>query len=184
MRRILLTLLALAFAFPSVSPGNENILRLHVIANSDSGFDQRAKLAVRDAVLAFESSLPAPADAEGAMELVLQNGEELQSAVDAVLAEYGCDYGAELRLGVYGFPERTYSGEVYPAGRYEALRIVLGSGKGHNWWCIMFPPLCIVESGDGKIDYESLEFKSIIAELIEADGGELWKTIKEKLGLR
>ncbi len=124
--------------------GKPGVLRLHVIANSDSDEDQRIKLAVRDALLKRFAPAGTLTKAE---EILLSDGAALQEAVDEVLWENGCGYGGELRLGVAQFPDRTYKDAEYPAGEYEALRVVLGSGEGQNWWCVLFPPLCLIKEG-------------------------------------
>lgn len=146
-------------------------LRLHVIAESDGAEDQEVKLAVRDAVLeaaraAFtREEVDTP---QKAREILMKAGSSLQRAAERTLNEAGMDYGAQLVLGRFDFPDRVYGGMLYPAGTYDALRIILGDGAGRNWWCVMFPPLCIIESEDAPAEYEedgTLRFKSLVAEL-------------------
>ena len=140
-----------------------------MLADSDSEEDQAAKLKVRDAVLAVARERCRASSPEEAMEELLSLGSELQRAADETLAENGMDYGAAVYAGEFDFPDRVYSGELYPAGRYEAIRIVLGSGRGHNWWCVMFPPLCVIEEEPGEAEYDedgTLKLKSFFAELI------------------
>lgn len=141
-------------------------LRLHILANSDSEEDQRVKLLVRDAILDRMRQWE-PSSKREAQERMLLMGGELQSITEETLKANGFDYGAELIAGEFDFPERNYSGEVYPAGEYAALRVILGEGKGHNWWCVMFPPLCLIDDGGG-IAHDpdgTLEFRSIILDL-------------------
>jgi len=192
LKRIACAALSLALIFAPAAPtqGNENILRLHIIANSDDAPDQQVKLAVRDAVLALEADMAGCADSDGAKALLMADGEKILETVENTLRKNGMDYGAQLMIGVFDFPDRTYGEAFYPAGRYEALRIVLGEGKGHNWWCVMFPPLCILELPGGKIDYEGLDadieigqlkLSSFLVKLLKSiDGGKLWKTLNEK----
>lgn len=143
---------------------NENILRLHVIANSDSEKDQTVKLLVRDAVLAFLSDLESQS-ANDTKRYLLANGKELLSTVEETLQGNGFSYSAQLMLGTYPFPDRTYGDTFYPAGDYPALRIILGSGQGHNWWCVLFPPLCLVSAEDmPQADTDDLTFFSSILE--------------------
>jgi len=139
----LAVLFALALCLPvrSGSAENENILRLHIIANSDSAADQQVKLKVRDAVLAC---VKAGGSAEETVSYVKEHGAELLAAAENVLRENGFSYGAQLMLGRFDFPDRWYGSTLYPAGSYNALRVVLGDGAGQNWWCVLFPPLCIV----------------------------------------
>ena len=137
----------------------EGVLRLHILANSDSEADQALKLRVRDALLPlFETT----ATYEDARDFVLDHGAELQETCQAVLADAGAPYGAQLLLGESVFPDRIYGGTRFPAGTYDALRIVLGDGAGHNWWCVLFPPLCVVtENGDAP-SAEGFTFESDI----------------------
>ena len=164
-------LAALALLFPLLGKGGEeesvpDCLRLHIVANSDSEEDQRIKLEVRDALLARMRMEDVSTKRE-AEERLLSLGAEFQSIAERVLEEQGADYGAELISGEFDFPERDYAGEVYPAGRYSALRVILGEGEGHNWWCVMFPPLCVIDDGSGVARNAdgTLEFRSILAEI-------------------
>lgn len=145
-------------------------LRLHVIANSDSEADQEAKLAVRDAVLAcVREDFDASDKAEAKLELMARGGE-LQAAAENALRERGLDQEVELIAGNFDFPDRVYGDEVYPAGKYDALRIVIGEGAGRNWWCVMFPPLCLVETENAKAEFNedgTLVFRSAIWEFLK-----------------
>ena len=138
-----------------------NILRLHVIANSDSEADQEVKLAVRDALLACIEPGESAADAKA---FLLGNGARLQQVAEQTLRANGFSYGVQLMLGKYLFPDRTYGTTLYPAGEYEALRVILGRGEGQNWWCVLFPPLCIVtEETEPLPEKGDIEFTSSIA---------------------
>lgn len=117
------------------------VLRLHILANSDSEADQALKLRVRDALLPLFEAVPTYEDARA---FVLDHGAALLEACEAVLRAERVPYGVQLLLGVCDFPDRVYNGVPFPAGAYDALRVVLGDGAGHNWWCVLFPPLCIV----------------------------------------
>ena len=123
----------------------QDVLRMHVIANSDSVEDQAVKLKVRDAVLeAGEDLFDGTLTAEGAEQVLESDIERLKNAAQTVLTENGFDYGVRVEIGKDYFNTRTYDGEVtLPAGEYEAVRVILGEGKGQNWWCVMFPPMCL-----------------------------------------
>ena len=123
----------------------QDVLRIHVIANSDSAEDQAVKLKVRDAVLeAGEDLFDGTLTAEGAEQVLDSDIERLQNAAQNVLTENGFDYGVRVEIGKDYFNTRTYDGEVtLPAGEYEAVRVILGEGQGQNWWCVMFPPMCL-----------------------------------------
>ncbi len=170
----------------------EKVVRLHVLANSDSEEDQALKLRVRDKIL------------ERATEILEQSGDrrdaearlrgqllELERIAAEEIAAEGYDYAVTAELTDTAFPTKEYDGFTLPAGDYLALRIVIGAGAGRNWWCVVFPPLCTAASSDlaqtamaaglsedqvGFITEENqgyvLKFKSV----------ELWEAIKEKLG--
>lgn len=125
------------------------VLRIHVIANSDSDFDQQLKLKVRDAVLTegadiFDGSV----NVENAVEKITPNIDRLECVANRVVAENGGDYTAKISLEKTYFNTRTYDDVTLPAGRYLAVRVVLGEGVGKNWWCVMFPPMCIPAAAD------------------------------------
>ena len=124
-------------------------LRFHVIANSDGAYDQTVKLKVRDAVLAMVtpelSRCGSPQEAEAA---VKAKKEEIEAAAEAVLAAYDVDYGAKVAIGESLFPTKSYGDITLSAGSYRAVRVILGEGKGKNWWCVLYPPLCFVELND------------------------------------
>lgn len=166
---------------PSAPLPNEDVLRLHVIANSDSEFDQAAKLAVRDAVLEAERSNMAGArNAKEAGELMSLDAQNMLEAARGALLSLGAEQSVRLSYGDYTFPTRTYIDKTYPEGVYRALRITLGDGEGQNWWCVMFPPLCIVDLGDGKEALDTSNMSSLFLELIKSiDGGKLWAWIEE-----
>lgn len=148
---------------------NDSVFRLHIIANSDSEFDQSVKLAVRDAVLEFERGETVAAEAKNADDsrhIIMNNSDKLLKNIERTLRDYGVDYGAQLMIGRFDFPDRSYGGKVYPAGEYTALRVLLGEAEGKNWWCVMFPPLCIVEADTGEIESEEkIEFDSLFVKL-------------------
>lgn len=144
------------------------ILRLHVLANSDSDYDQQTKLMVRDALLPLFESCESY---EAARDFVLNHGKEVQELCEQTLLRRGADYGVQLLLGETNFPDRVYGDTVYPAGTYDALCVELGEGKGHNWWCVLFPPLCIVTEEGEPVDLEKVEFESDILAFLKAHFG-------------
>lgn len=138
---------------------SDGILRLHVIANSDSEADQSAKLAVRDAILPL---FQAASSYEDARDFLLHHGKELQRTAEAVLESRGLSYGVQLSLGSEMFPDRVYSSVAFPAGAYDALCVRLGRAEGHNWWCVLFPPLCIVSENGEPVDLDDIELESSV----------------------
>lgn len=120
---------------------SERLIRLHVVANSDSSLDQRVKLEVRDRLLEkAETLLGGVDDRQRAAEILLSHSDDLEQAANAVCYPYG--YTAAVSVDREFFSTRTYDTFSLPAGQYEALRVTLGQGEGHNWWCVIFPPLC------------------------------------------
>jgi len=123
------------------------IVRLHVVAAGDSAEEQRVKLCVRDAVLdAFGARMKAAKTKEEALNAISGNLSEIERTAKA--AAEAEDYFGPVRaiMGVYAFPDREYEGVLVPRGDYQALRIVLGEGEGQNWWCLLYPSLCLAAS--------------------------------------
>jgi len=117
----------------------EGIVRLHIIAASDSEEDQEVKLKVRDRVLEKMSRASEKGEIKDAL-------SEFQKTANEVLEEEGFDYGAVAEYGVFDFPTKKYENFALPKGKYEAVRIKLGAAEGQNWWCVLFPPLCYVDA--------------------------------------
>lgn len=121
-----------------------NVIRLHILANSDTDEDQNVKLLVRDALLSCGSEIfSGEVNIDNASECLAEEKALLISKANEVLAENGFEYTAEMFLTEEYFPTREYEDFTLPAGEYLALKVVLGKGEGHNWWCVMFPPLCL-----------------------------------------
>ena len=124
----------------------EEVIRFHVLANSDDETDQQVKLKVRDAVLLWiEESWDwgqTEAGREKAKKYISSHLDEIEAVADEVLKDVGVSYRASASVEQCYFPDRTYGDCTFPAGWYEALRIRLGEAKGHNWWCVLYPDLC------------------------------------------
>ena len=151
-----ITVLISILSFEAKSDGIRNsVLRMHVVANSDSEADQQLKLRVRDAVLGagrelFNGSITA----DEAEEKLIPEKEKLILAARKEIENSGFDYDVDIIIGKAFFPTKTYDGFVtMPAGEYEAVNVIIGEGKGHNWWCVMFPPMCLpAAESDTRID--------------------------------
>ena len=125
----------------------DRVVRLHVLANSDSEEDQALKLLVRDQVLSqAEQLLTGTADRAEAETILTRALPDLKETAAAVIAAAGYDYDVEVRLEETAFPTKEYDGFSLPAGEYLALRVLIGEAKGQNWWCVVFPPLCTTAS--------------------------------------
>ena len=134
-----------------------SILRFHILANSDSEKDQAVKLEVRSFLLDYiQDRLPASADSKGAVTNWLsENKTSLESAASRFLAQKQMPYTASLSLERTWFPTRVYDDLVIPCGTYDAARIILGEGKGHNWWCVLYPRFCFLDEVCKEIPEES-----------------------------
>ncbi len=143
--------LAGSFVFFYASAGNVrgNVVRLHVIANSDSLKDQEVKLKVRDALLSKNNEmLSGKVNKDNALQYFKSSQKELVKTANETLRANNCNYNADIVLGTEYYTTRQYGELTFPAGEYMSLRVVLGEGKGKNWWCVMFPPLCIPVAGE------------------------------------
>lgn len=143
-----------------------NLIRLHVIANSDSPEDQTLKRDVRDAVLSYvQSELKDSESIEQTRSMIEKNIDRITSIAKETILNHGSNYGARTTLGSYPFPTKTYGDIALPAGDYQALRIVLGNGEGANWWCVLFPPLCFVDVTHGTVpDSVKEDLKAALSE--------------------
>ncbi len=131
----------------------EELIRLHVVANSDSEADQAVKLQVRDAVMeSLQTAMADLGDIEQAKAYIQQNIPKIQSLANSVLAQAGFDSEAAVTLCKETFDKRVYDTFTLPAGVYESLRITIGEGEGKNWWCVVFPSLCLPAAGEGFED--------------------------------
>lgn len=179
-----ITLLCSSWAAAASERVSGSLVRLHVIADSDSAEEQAIKLHVRDAVLAYlEPKLEDAPSSAAAQEII--SGELDGIARAAESAAEG--RAVSVSLGEEYYPTRDYGTFALPAGRYESLRVTLGSGQGHNWWCVVFPPLCL-SAAEAEDAFSELDegTRSVIA---ESDGVqfrfkllELWGEFMHLLG--
>lgn len=128
------------------------LVRLHIIANSDSASDQAVKYQIRDAVVTYLSpKLKDVTQLSVARKIVEAEKVNLENITMAKLQENNKKYSVKSLYGYYYFPPRTYGAIFVPEGKYEALRIVLGGGEGRNWWCVLFPPLCFTKGSGWNV---------------------------------
>ena len=153
------------FLFGGQKSETEDYMRIHVVANSNSNFDQNVKYVVKDAVVEF--LIPYLADAqtkEEAKEIVSANADKIQAVANSALAHEGAKYGAKVEISAENLPTRAYGDLVLEEGLYDVLRIELGNGGGDNWWCVVFPAVCFVNSSNPK----NVEYISKIWEIINS----------------
>ncbi len=144
---VILLVILMALSFLPVHGEQEvydTVVRLHVLANSDSEEDQALKLKVRDAVLETAAPLVKGCTTQaGAIEILNTHLAELEAAARGVLEAEGRTDAVTVLLGEEDYPTRTYESCAFPAGRYVSLRVCIGAAEGQNWWCCLFPPLCL-----------------------------------------
>ena len=145
---------------PNQHPG---LIRLHVVANSDSREDQALKLKVRDEIIRM---MEGQEDLESARCYLQENLRTIEDTAERVIRQYGEDYPARADLKVTYIPEKSYEDLTLPAGNYEALKVTLGRGDGQNWWCVIFPQLCLVGEENGT---EKIVLKSKVKEMMKRD---------------
>ncbi len=146
----IVTGLVVALIFSVVGFGTDceqvrnNVVRLHILADSDCDADQNVKLLVRDALLESGADMfSGSVDVDSAAEALENEKEELVRVAENVLRENGFNYGVNINLEKEYYTTRSYDNYTLPAGEYLSLKVILGKGEGHNWWCVMFPPLCL-----------------------------------------
>ena len=169
---------------------SNDVFRLHILANSDSEYDQSVKLKVRDRVLEYSKSLFESAKTkEEAESLISQNLDNITRVAQNELKHLGCDQNVKAEIKKMYFTTRYYDSYTLPSGMYDALRITIGSGKGHNWWCVMYPAICVSAAAEQDekakqaldddeyeiIKNEKYSYKFKVVELFE-----MMKTIFEK----
>ncbi|HBQ26766.1 MAG TPA: stage II sporulation protein R [Syntrophomonas sp.] len=137
-------------------PLNRSVLRLHVVANSDLPADQALKLEIKDRIVTQMGKEFKDVDsAQEARRIAISKKAEIKELAETMVTSRGYDYPVEVYVGEFDFPTKSYGNLVFPQGRYEAVRIVLGEGEGKNWWCVLFPPLCMVSSSDKGLSLDS-----------------------------
>lgn len=165
---------------------SESVIRFHVLANSDTTEDQLLKENVRDAVLAYMApKLKNSKSIDESRTILKAHLKEITQVAYTVIENWGKKYSVYTELTYDDFPTKVYGDIAFPKGTYEACRIVIGEGKGKNWWCVMYPPLCYVDATTGVLPEES---KEVLEETLTKEEYEIIKfkadkpyTIKFKL---
>lgn len=189
---ISMTLLAGLWLEREQSALADSVLRLHVLANSDTQADQALKLKVRDRVLKEAAALlPESATVEEAEQVLAENLALLAGAGAQVVEQEGYSYPVTVQLRDTWFPTKEYEGFALPAGEYRALRVVIGEGEGQNWWCVVFPPLCLGSASESVQDVAleaGMEAQQVALLTGESEGYvikfkalELWDRLKTAL---
>ena len=149
---------------------SNNVIRIHIRANSNSDVDQNVKLKVRDQIINYITPLIAKcSDSNDVKKILSNNLENIEEVADEVLLLNGFNYVSNAGINNEYFPSREYNGNIFPSDYYDALIINLGTGNGDNWWCVAYPPLCFVGEDSNM---NGVKYKSKILEIIEKYFGE------------
>jgi len=149
-------LLATNYTYAVSEDLSDSVLRLHVIANSDTIEDQNLKYKVRDNIINYMNSISENITSkEEALELAKNNKENFLNIAKQTIMENGFNYDVNIDFGNFHFPTKSYGDISFPAGNYDAIKIEIGKSQGQNWWCVMFPPLCFVDVSSGIVPEES-----------------------------
>ena len=138
---------------------SESVFRLHVIANSDSDEDQALKYKVRDSLLKYMNDLTCNCSSkEEVISVAKEHTNDFKNIAIQTINDNGYSYDANVEIGNFDFPTKTYGNISLPSGNYDALKVEIGEAKGRNWWCVMFPPLCFIDISSGVVPEESKEY--------------------------
>lgn len=134
------------------------IIRFHVIANSDSLEDQNLKLKVKNKIIEYlYAYLKSSKSIEESRKILTDKMNEVRVISENVIKDNNYNYDIKLELSKENFPDKTYGNILLPQGEYEAFRIIIGNGQGKNWWCVMFPPLCFVDESKAEVEYDKVD---------------------------
>ena len=155
---MLILVSSINYATITINNISDNVFRLHIIANSDLAKDQELKYKVRDSILEYINNSDIDTNKKSDIMLFVQNNKsDLYDIAKKVILENGFDYDVSISIGKFNFPTKTYADISLPAGTYDALRVEIGNANGQNWWCVMFPPLCFIDTTTGIVPEESKE---------------------------
>lgn len=143
----------------------DEIIRFHIKANSDREEDQALKLRIRDEILKeTKTRFGNSKSLDETRHIVENNLDDIKNIAEKVIEREGKDFPVEVSLGIKNFPTRKYGNIIFPAGEYETLEVTIGEGKGKNWWCVMFPPLCFVDTTHSHAIKVEEELKDVLTE--------------------
>ncbi len=133
----------------------DEVIRLHVLSNSDEDYDQQLKIKVKDGIVKMlENELHNSMSKDETRIILLQNLDRIEEKAKEIIEENGYNYNVTAKISFADFPTKQYGDVVLPAGEYEALKVEIGEAKGKNWWCVMFPPLCFVDASVKEVPQE------------------------------
>ena len=143
----------------------QEVLRFHILANSDSDEDQALKMTVKEEILGYlEGAMPEDMDVAETTDWMRRHSDELENLSREIVLQEGYDYPVSAAVTTCWFPEKTYGDLTFPSGNYEALRIEIGAAKGHNWWCVLYPNLCFLDAVNAVVPKEGKqELKNVLS---------------------
>ena len=167
-----------AEAYAGLSEINSKVIRLHVLANSDSLEDQQLKYKVRNGIITtFNEEFENISSKYESSNIIIEKIHQIRYEAEQIVKEEGYDYDIDVYYGNYKFPRKMYEEIVFPEGYYDAVRIEIGSAKGSNWWCVMFPPMCFVDFGkDQENPVLDFQTEKKLQEVLTIDEIEVIKT--------
>lgn len=137
---------------------SKQVLRFHVVANSDTTEDQLLKQKVKDEIIEYIEPLMSESKSLDETRKILSEAlPEIEKITRETIETWGKDYGVHVTIDEANFPTKSYGDIILPAGEYEACRIIIGEGRGENWWCVMYPPLCYIDAASGVVPLEGKE---------------------------
>ena len=170
---IFLYIVLLSFNYSQAISYNlsDSVFRLHIIANSDSSADQELKFKVRDKIIEYMNTLTSSSsDKKDVISIVNNHLDSFKEIALNTIKENGYNYDVNIKIGNFHFPTKSYGDISFPAGNYDALKIEIGDAIGQNWWCVLFPPLCFVNSSTGVVPDDS---KNTLKENINSESYEI-----------
>lgn len=168
---IYIALLSFNYSKAVSSNLSDSVFRLHIIANSDSSADQELKLKVRDNIINYMNTLTSSSsDKKDVISMVNNHLDSFKEIALNTIKGNGYNYDVNIEIGNFHFPTKSYGDISFPAGNYDALRIEIGDAIGQNWWCVLFPPLCFVNSSTGVVPDDS---KNTLKENINSESYEI-----------
>ena len=168
---IYIALLSFNYSKAISSNLSDSVFRLHIIANSDSSADQELKLKVRDNIINYMNTLTSSSsDKKDVISMVNNHLDSFKEIALNTIKENGYNYDVNIEIGNFHFPTKSYGDISFPAGNYDALKIEIGDAIGQNWWCVLFPPLCFVNSSTGVVPDDS---KNTLKENINSESYEI-----------
>lgn len=168
---IYIALLSFNYSKAVSSNLSDSVFRLHIIANSDSSADQELKLKVRDNIINYMNTLTSSSsDKKDVISMVNNHLDFFKEIALNTIKGNGYNYDVNIEIGNFHFPTKSYGDISFPAGNYDALKIEIGDAIGQNWWCVLFPPLCFVNSSTGVVPDDS---KNTLKENINSESYEI-----------